>query len=79
VLAMVFREGMLLALLGAAIGVGSSLALSRVLRGVLHGVQPHDPLTIAGVTLVVMLAAAAAVAMPALRASRVQPMHALRE
>jgi putative ABC transport system permease protein len=79
VLAMVFREGMLLALLGAAIGVGASLALSRVLRGVLHGVQPHDPLTIAGVTLVVMLAAAAAVAMPALRASRVQPMHALRE
>lgn len=79
VLRMVLREGMRLAGTGAALGIVGALALSRLLRGMLYGVEPNDPVTLTGVTLVVLAAAAAAVLVPAVRASRLDPMHALRE
>jgi putative ABC transport system permease protein len=77
-LRMVFREGMLLACIGAAIGLAASLALSRLIQGMLYGIEPHDPVMLLTVTAVVLLAAAAAVLIPARRASRIAPMDALR-
>jgi putative ABC transport system permease protein len=67
-----------LSVLGLAIGIGLLLAAGRALTQLLFGVQPADPLTIAAVT--VMLGAVALVAawVPALRASRVNPIEALR-
>jgi putative ABC transport system permease protein len=67
-----------LSVLGLAIGIGLLLAAGRALTQLLFGVQPADPLTIAAVT--VMLAAVALVAawVPAFRASRVNPIEALR-
>jgi putative ABC transport system permease protein len=67
-----------LSVLGLAIGIGLLLAAGRALTQLLFGVQPADPLTIAAVT--VMLGAVALVAawVPALRASRVDPIEALR-
>jgi putative ABC transport system permease protein len=79
VLRMVLGEGMRLAVLGVALGVVAALALTRLLRGLLHDVAPHDPLTLVAVTLVVLAAAAAAVLIPARRASRLAPMQVLRE
>jgi putative ABC transport system permease protein len=79
VLGMVLRDGMKLAGTGAVLGIAAALALMRLLHGMLYGVEPHDPATLAGVTLVVLAAAAAAVLVPAVRASRCEPMHVLRE
>jgi putative ABC transport system permease protein len=78
VLGMVLREGMALAAAGAIIGILAALALGRVLHGLLYGVSPHDPITLALVALVVLAAAAVAVLVPAVRASRAAPMDALR-
>jgi putative ABC transport system permease protein len=77
-LRMVLREGMLLACIGASIGLAASLALSRLIRGMLYDIEPHDPVLLLTVTAVVLLAAAAAVLIPARRASRIAPMDALR-
>jgi putative ABC transport system permease protein len=79
VLRMMLGEGMRLAGLGAALGVLAALLLARLLSGMLHDVPPHDPLTIVAVTAVVLSAAAAAVLIPARRASNIPPMQALRE
>ena len=58
---------------------GGALALSRLLRGVLHEVSPTDPLTFAVAVLVLLAVAASASFFPALRASRVDPVTTLRE
>lgn len=79
VLRMVLAEGMHLAAVGAAAGIAAALLLARLLRGVLYGIEPHDPATIAGVTAVVLATAALAVLIPARRAARLEPMRALRE
>lgn len=79
VLRMVLGEGMRLAAVGVAVGLAAALLLTRLLRGMLHGIEPHDPITIAGVTCVVLATAALAVLVPARRASRLEPMQALRE
>jgi putative ABC transport system permease protein len=79
VLRMVLREGMILAGTGAALGIAASFTTARLIRGMLHGVEPHDPTTLVGVTAVVLVAAAVAVLVPARRASRTDPMNALRE
>src|SRR5688572_1798016 len=63
---------------GAAIGLVSASALSRLLTSLLFGVQPLDPATFAVVALVLALSAAAAIAGPAWRAARVDPAVALR-
>jgi putative ABC transport system permease protein len=55
-----------------------SLALQRVVQGMLYGVTATDPLTLAGVSVLMGLAAAAAALVPARRATRVDPMEALR-
>jgi ABC-type antimicrobial peptide transport system permease subunit len=78
VLRMVLRQGMLLVLAGLAIGIGGSLLLARVLSGLLFDIEPTDPGTLLTVSLLLLLAAAAACFIPARRATLVQPIIALR-
>jgi putative ABC transport system permease protein len=78
VLSLVVREGMTMALLGLAIGLISALILSRLLRGLLYGVSPTDPLTFAGVSIVLIFVSVLACLIPARRATRVDPIVALR-
>jgi predicted permease len=75
---MVMREALLLASAGVAIGMPLALALSSLVRSQLYGLQPHDPLTLIASTSILTLAACLAGFIPALRASRIDPMNALR-
>ena len=63
---------------GSALGLAASIGLSRLLEGMLFGIQPGDPMTIGAVTVAMGLVAGAAAFLPARRASRVSPMRALR-
>ena len=65
--------------LACAVGILMSLALARVLSGVLYGVSPSDPATLSGVVVIVLGVAVLAALLPALRASRIDPMTALRQ
>jgi putative ABC transport system permease protein len=78
VLRMVVGEGMLLAGTGVALGIGGALALSRFLRSLLFEIKPTDPATFVAVAVVLTLVALLACYIPARRAMRVDPMHALR-
>jgi putative ABC transport system permease protein len=78
VLGMVLRKGFWLIGGGIILGIAASLAVTRVLSDQLFGVAPHDVLTLAIVVGVVVLAGAAACYFPARRATRVDPMVALR-
>lgn len=78
ILGMVIGQGMLLAGTGAGIGLVASIAISRLLRNQLFHVGPFDPLTFAATALVLLGAALAACYIPARRATRVDPIHALR-
>jgi putative ABC transport system permease protein len=78
VLRMVGASGLLFTLVGLAAGVGASLAATRFLSDILFGVTPIDPLTYASAVTVLFIAASAAVYIPAQRATRVDPMEALR-
>jgi len=75
---MIMRRGMTLTAWGVLAGLGASLALSRVVRSQLFGVQPSDPLTMISVLAVMTAVAAAAAYLPARRAARVDPIAALR-
>ena len=74
----VFREGGVLAALGLGIGLAASLALTRLMASLLFGVSPADPLTLCAAAAVLALVAFAACYIPARRATRVDPMVALR-
>jgi predicted permease len=78
VVRLVLTQGLKLALAGTAIGIAVALALSSVLRQFLFGVRPADPVTIAGVALLLTIVALAACWLPAFRASRIEPTQALR-
>jgi ABC-type antimicrobial peptide transport system permease subunit len=78
VLAMVMREGMLLAGLGVAIGLVGAVWLTRFAATLLYGVTPGDVLTRVAVAAVLGIAAALACWLPARRATRVDPLVALR-
>ena len=75
---MVVGRGLRLTTIGLAIGLALSLAVGRALRSQLYGVSPRDPVTLAGVGLLLMAVALAACAVPARRAAQVDPMVALR-
>jgi putative ABC transport system permease protein len=77
--AMVLRNGLRLGAAGAVLGLAGALALSRVLRGLLHDVSPTDPLTFAGVGVFLLSVAALASFVPARRAARLDPAAILRE
>jgi ABC-type antimicrobial peptide transport system permease subunit len=74
----VMNHGLRLALLGTAVGIAGSFLLMRVLTSQLYEVKPGDPLTLIGVTFAMLLVAVAASYLPALRATRVDPLVALR-
>jgi putative ABC transport system permease protein len=76
---LVVRQSLRQVLLGVAAGWMGTLLLARLMTGLLHGVTPGDPATLAGATAVLLLVAVAASAAPAWRASRVQPVVAMRE
>jgi predicted permease len=78
VLRMVLGNGLLLALVGVAAGLGLALALTRVLESLLFDVGARDPLVFAGNALLLVAVAALACAVPAWRATRVNPVVALR-
>jgi putative ABC transport system permease protein len=78
VLKMVLGSGVSLALAGIAVGLVLAFAVTRLLRGLLHGVTPADPATFALVAGVLTAVAALASAVPAWRASRVDPVIALK-
>jgi putative ABC transport system permease protein len=78
VLRLVAKGAMRLLLIGGALGMALALAVARLLRSILFGVGPYDPVTFATVLLVLLTAALAASYVPARRATRVDPMVALR-
>jgi putative ABC transport system permease protein len=78
VLAMVLREGMLLAAAGLVLGLGGTYFVGRTMKSILYGVSAVDPLAIGAVAVVLLLSAALACYLPARRATRVDAMVALR-
>ncbi len=78
VLRLVIGHGARMALIGVAIGIGAALGLTRLMANQLFGVSAHDPLTFAGVGMLLVIVAVAACYIPARRAMRVDPMIALR-
>jgi putative ABC transport system permease protein len=74
---MILRQGLALAVAGAALGLVGALIVSHLMAGLLLGVAPIDPLTFVGVTLVLIALALAASYIPAMQAMRVDPMTTL--
>jgi ABC-type antimicrobial peptide transport system permease subunit len=79
ILWLVLREAWTLVLAGVALGLLASLAATQSVSPLLYGLKPNDPLTLSLATLMLLGVAALAVYLPARRASRVDPMMALRE
>ena len=77
ILKMILRQAMTPVAIGACIGLGASLVVARLFAGLLYGVAPADGITIGGVVLIMGGVAAVASLIPALRASRVNPVIAL--
>jgi putative ABC transport system permease protein len=75
---LLLRRGLLLTIAGSALGLGGALAVGGVMRGLLFGVDPADPITLALVPAVRGAVALAACAVPARRAARTEPLAALR-
>ena len=78
VAALIFGDGMRLAAIGAVIGVAGAVAGTRVLRGILFGVEPNDPATLTATVAILVITAAAACAAPAIRATRIDPVELVR-
>jgi putative ABC transport system permease protein len=79
VLRLVLGQAMIRVAIGSAIGLAGALALTRLMANLLYGVQPTDPITFGVVSLVLIGAAFLASYIPARRASRIDPMVALRQ
>jgi predicted permease len=79
VLRMVIGQGLMLAAGGVALGLLAALWLTRLIAGLLFDVSPSDPATIAGVSAVLMAVALVACYIPARRATRIDPVAAMRE
>jgi len=78
VLKLIMRQGMTLALIGVGIGLLVSSALTRLMKSLLFGVSPNDPLTFVGVALLLTIVTLLAAIVPARRATKVDPMVALK-
>ena len=78
IVGLVLRQGMKVAAVGMAVGLVASVLLTRLLAGMLYGVQPSDPVTLAAVTSLLAGVAALACYIPARRATAVDPVVALR-
>jgi ABC-type antimicrobial peptide transport system permease subunit len=78
VLGLVLRQGLLLAVVGSVFGVAVAVPVTRLASTLLYGVSPTDPLTYISIFLLLMLVAVVACFIPARRATRVDPLVALR-
>ena len=78
VLKLVIKKGLILIVVGLIIGVAGALALTRVLASLLFGVRPTDPMTFIAVSLLLMVVGLVACYIPARRATKIDPMVALR-
>jgi putative ABC transport system permease protein len=78
VLKLILRQGMTLSLVGVGAGLLVSAALTRLMKGLLYGVSPNDPLTFVGIALLLTVVTLLAALIPARRATKVDPMVALR-
>ena len=78
VLAMILRQGLRTALIGVALGVAGSFAITRTIQSLLFGVQPTDPITFLAVSALLIAVATLACYIPARRAAKVDPIIALR-
>jgi putative ABC transport system permease protein len=76
---MMVLQGLKLGTTGVAFGIGAALVLTTVIQSMLIGVQPTDPATFVAIAIGFLLIAAMACGVPAFRASRLDPMVALRE
>jgi putative ABC transport system permease protein len=78
VLQLVLRDGLRLTSVGVMLGLVGAVALSRVMAGYIYGITSTDPLTLVGASLVLTVVALLACYLPARRATRVNPIAALR-
>jgi ABC-type antimicrobial peptide transport system permease subunit len=78
VLRMILREALVMTGIGVAIGTTGALALTDTVRSLLFGIEPNDPTTLLAAVVLIALAAGFAAYLPARRASRVDPIAALR-
>jgi ABC-type antimicrobial peptide transport system permease subunit len=79
VIRLILKQGMSLVLTGVLIGFGAALLVGRLLSRMLYGVGASDPISVAGAAVVLLAVALLACYLPARRASRVDPLVALRE
>ena len=75
---MVLRQGMILAVVGVAVGLVAAVGLTRLMASFLYGVEATDPVTFGVVAALLVAVALVASYLPALRASRTDPLEALR-
>jgi ABC-type antimicrobial peptide transport system permease subunit len=78
VFSLVLGQGLVLALAGIAVGAAIAMALTRYLESLLYGVKPNDPATFAAIAALILVVGALASYLPTRRATRVDPMVALR-
>jgi ABC-type antimicrobial peptide transport system permease subunit len=78
VLRMILRDGMRAVIPGIGVGIVGALMLTRLMTGLLYGIAPTDPLTFAAVITVLVVVTLVASLVPARRATRVDPMEAIR-
>jgi putative ABC transport system permease protein len=79
VLRMIVGHGLVLALLGIGIGLIASFALTRLMKGLLFGISATDPITFVAISLLLTLIGLVASWIPARRATKVDPLEALRD
>ena len=78
ILGLVLRQGLVIAAIGIAAGLGAAILLTRLMRGLLFGIEPADPLTFAFTASVIALTAIAACYFPARRAARIDPLASMK-
>ena len=78
VIHLVVKQGLTIALVGTGVGVALTLFVTKLLSKLLYGVAPHDPFTFAAVAFTLVAVAGFATLLPARRATRVDPLVALR-